>query len=106
MIGFVLSSQCTTVFPDGFIFSENIETQRLIRQLDLNSPKLMKWRVLWMRIVDLAKERDSTLYVQLTGFPDDLPNLSLLRPPNNSKPGGIEVSWYAKRKRGQLSELF
>jgi len=76
------------------------------RQLDLNSPKLMKWRVLWMRIIDLANERDPTLYRQLTGFPDDLPNLSQLRPPKNSKPDGIRISWYAKRQRGQLPDLF
>lgn len=101
-----LSSHCTTVLPDGRISSEHIETQRLIRQLDLNSPKLVKWRVMWMRIVDLAKERDSILYRQLTGFPEDLPNLSRMRPPNNSSPGGIEISWYAKRQRGQLPDLY
>jgi len=100
------SSHCMDVLPDGSVSSERIETQRLIRQLDLNSPKLTKWRVMWMRIVELASERDSILYRQLTGFPDDLPNLSQLRPPNNSKPGGIEISWYAKRQRGQLPDLY
>lgn len=101
-----LSSDCATVLPDGRISSERVETQRLIRQLDLNSPRLIKWRVMWMRIVDLANERDSDLYRQLTGFPDDLPNLSRLRPPNNSSPGGIEISWYVKRQHGQLPDQY
>ena len=59
-----------------------------------------------MRIVDLAKERDANLYGQLAGFPEDLPNLGRLRPPSNSRPDGIEVSWYAKRQRGQLPETY
>lgn len=55
-----------------------------------------------MRIVELAKELDANLYEQLAGFPEDLPNLGRLRPPSNTRPHGIEVSWYAKRQRGQL----
>ena len=101
-----LSAGFTSVGPDGIIASSRAETQRLIQQLDLNSPKLQKWRVMWMRIVDLAKERDPVLYKQLTEFPEDLPNLSRLRPPSNTNPGGIEVSWHAKRQRGQLPDEY
>jgi len=101
----ILSSSIT-VLADGRISSDRFETQRLIRQLDLNSPKLVKWRIMWMRIADLASERDSFLYRQLTGFPDELPNLRRLRPPDNSKPEGIEISWYAKQQRGQLPDAY
>lgn len=97
-----LSLDFISVFPDGIISSDRIETKRIIRQLDLNSPKLIKWRVMWMRIVDLARERDLILHRQLNGFPEDLPNLSRLRAPGNSSPGGVDISWYAKRQRGQL----
>ena len=45
-----------------------VDTQRLIRQLDLNSPSLKSWRVMWMRIVALAKEHDTGLYFKLAGF--------------------------------------
>lgn len=102
----ILSSGFAVVSVDGSIFSDRIETQRLIRRLDLNSPNLRKWRVMWLRIVDLARERDSQLYRQLTGFPDDLPDLSQLRPPSNTNPSGIEISWYAKRERGQLPDEY
>jgi hypothetical protein len=101
-----LSSESVVVLPDGVIASDQPQTKRLIQQLDLNSPKLKKWRVMWMRIVDLAKERDANLYEQLAGFPEDLPNLGRLRPPSNSRPDGIEVSWYAKRQRGQLPKIY
>lgn len=102
----LLSTGTVIVLPDGAIASEQSDTRRLIQQLDLNSPKLRKWRVMWMRIVDLAKERDQMLYRQLVGFPEDLPNLGRLRPPRNSHPGGVEVSWYAKQQRGQLPDAY
>lgn len=102
----VLSSDELVVLPDGAIQSESLDATRLIAQIDLNSPALRRWRVMWMRIVDLAKERDADLYKQLTGFPEDLPDLGRLRPPNNSRPEGIEISWYAKQQRGQLPESY
>lgn len=100
----ILSSDVVVVLPDGVIQSDSTEAKRLILQMDLNSPALRRWRVMWMRIVDLAKERDADLHRQLTGFPDDLPDLGRLRPPGNSRPEGVEISWYAKQQRGQLPE--
>ena len=102
----LLSSDAVLVLPDGTLVSHRRDAERLIRQLDLDSPKLKSWRVMWMRIVHLAKERDTTLYHQLTSFPQDLPNLARLRPPRNSRPEGVELSWYAKRQRGQLPDSF
>jgi hypothetical protein len=102
----ILSSGNVVVLPDGDLTSHSPGALRLIQQIDLNSPMLRRWRVMWMRIVDLAKERDTELHQQLTGFPDDLPDLGRLRPPSNSRPGGIEVSWYAKQQRGQLPESY
>ncbi len=102
----ILSSESAAVLPDGDLVSDRPEAKRLIQQLDLNSPKLRKWRVMWMRIVDLAKQQDADLYQQLTAFPEDLPNLSRLRPSSNSSLGGIEISWYAKRHRGQLPDSY
>lgn len=102
----ILSPETALVLPDGVLVSHRPEAKRLIRQLDLNSPKLRKWRVMWMRIVDLAQKRDTNLYQQLTGFPEDLPNLSRLRPPRNSRLAGVDISWFAKRQRGQLAETY
>lgn len=101
-----LSSESIVVLIDGEVSSELSQAKRLIKQLDLNSPKLKKWRVMWMRIAQLAKEQDANLCKQITGFPEDLPNLRRLRPPSNSRREGIDVSWYAKRERGHLPETY
>lgn len=101
-----LSSGFIAALPDGSLFSENLYAKRIIEQIDLNSPRLRRWRVMWMRIVDLANEYDAHLYQQLTGFPQDLPNLGRLRPPSNSRPEGIATSWYAKQQTGQLPESY
>jgi hypothetical protein len=102
----ILSRETAVVLPDGMLASDHPEAKRLIQQLDLNSPKLKKWRVMWMRIVDLAQKRDTDLSRQLTGFPEDLPDLSRLRPPTNSRPSSVEICWYAKHERGQLPETY
>jgi hypothetical protein len=91
-----------TTLPDGSLRPEDGDTQRLIRQLDLNSPRLKSWRVMWMRIVALARERDKGLYSRLVGLPEDLPNLSKMRPPLNTRKEGLEHSWFARRQRGDL----
>ena len=55
-----------------------------------------------MRIVALAEERDAELYGQLVGLPHELPNLGNLKPPHNLRPEGVEESWFARRRRGEL----
>jgi hypothetical protein len=98
----LLRSTLVTTLPDGALQSGDRDTKRLILQLDLNSPRLKSWRVMWMRIVELAKERNDDLYFQLVGFPKDLPNLSQRRPPRNFRRSGLKESWFARRQRGDL----
>jgi len=61
---------------------------------------------MWMRIVDLAEERDPDLYNRLVGFPDDLPDLSRLRPPRNSRKESLDQCWFARRQRGELPNVY
>ncbi|OYP29970.1 hypothetical protein CGZ80_23415 [Rhodopirellula sp. MGV] len=102
----LLTSENVVVSPDGMLVSEVASVKRLIRQVDLNSPRLLRWRTMWMRIVDLAVERDSVLASQLIGFPDELPDLAKLHPPDNSRPEGVEKSWYAKKQQGRLPAYY
>jgi len=95
-----------TAMLDGSLRPHDSDTQRLIRQLDLNSPQLKAWRVMWMRIVALTKDHDSRLYSQLVGFPKVLPNLSERRPPQNAREEGLEHSWFARRLRGFLPDAY
>jgi hypothetical protein len=96
----LLNQASVAVLPDGTLIAQNTDVQRLILQLDLNSPNMQNWRVMWMRIVDLAESYDTELFERLVSVPDILPDLSRLRPPKNSLPGGVQESWYAKRTRG------
>lgn len=102
----ILRSTRITMIPDGSLLPNDNESKRLIRQLDLDSPRLRSWRVMWMRIVALARDRDPDLYSQLVGFPKDLPDLSRLRPPQNTRVAGIEQCAFARRRRGSLPAVY
>ncbi|MCC7339027.1 MAG: hypothetical protein IT422_28360 [Pirellulaceae bacterium] len=94
------------VHPDGQISCQQSPVRRLIMQLDLNSPKLVAWRVMWMRIIQLAAEKDQQLYRQLTGVPAELPDLKRLRPPSKSRPDGVSERCHALRQLGKLPEVY
>ena len=61
---------------------------------------------MWIRIVELAAERDDDLLHELLRFPEDLPNLKLCRAPRNTRPEGLADSFFARRQRGELPEIF
>jgi hypothetical protein len=98
----LLHANCVATLPDGALKSNDRDAQRLIRRLDLNSPRLRSWRIMWMRIVDLARRHDPSLYRQLVCPPPDLPNLHKLRPPLNTRKAGLNQSWFARRQRGDI----
>jgi hypothetical protein len=99
----LLTGTRVLVIPDGRIRGCDTESSRLIVALDLNSPRLIEWRVTWLRIIELAKKRDRQLWRRLIGFPADLPDLSRLRPRDgNLRPEGIAESWFELAKRGEL----
>jgi hypothetical protein len=95
------------LLPDGAIDGRSVEANLLIRTLGLNSPRIKQWRLIWIRNVELAQQYDPDQYTRLIGFPEDLPDLSQLRPPaGNSRPEGIEESYFARRRRGELPETY
>lgn len=98
-----LTDELLRLMPDGTLETFSNRAEQLILKLDLNSPQMISWRLLWMRIVELASDSDPDLYRHLLGFPDDLPDLSRLRPPHgNSRPNGIAGSYFAQKARGEL----
>lgn len=95
------------VLHDGSIEGTTPEAIEIILLLGLNSPAYREFRRLWIDIVALARVRNSTLFKQVMGFPHDLPDLSRLRPPSgNNRPDGVELSFYAKKERGELPESY
>jgi hypothetical protein len=103
----VLTTENIRVQPDGILESHSDEAEELILALDLNSPEMVSWRLLWIRIVGLAQQNDVNLHRQLMGIPADVPDLSRLRPPNgNSRPDGIANSYFARSARGELPDSY
>jgi hypothetical protein len=101
----VFLSTSLEVESDGRLSPRTHEARLLIRSLDLNDPMFVTWRMRMIRIVALAREHDSTLYRQLLAYPDDLPDLSSLRPPGgNLRAEGIVESHFERRNRGELPE--
>jgi hypothetical protein len=71
------------------------DSLKLIRQLDLNAPRMIEWRLLKLEFERLA-EMVPELLNQLNRLPNDIPDLSKLRPKGNSRPNGIKLSWRIK----------
>lgn len=102
-----LTGEQIRVRADGTVEGLTREAKRIIRLLALDSESCNRWRRLWLRNIELAAEYSPDQYVQLMGFPDDLPDLSQLRPPGgNSRIRGVEQSYFARRQRGELPDTY
>jgi hypothetical protein len=102
-----ITAQQLRVLPDGTLQPHSADAETLVLKLDLNAPRMVEWRLLWIRLVDLAGEHDAILFRQLMGYPPDLPNLARLRPPSgNSRPSGVHASHFARRSRRQLPATY
>jgi hypothetical protein len=101
----VLTAEAVRVNPAGSIEGRSPDARRLIEILGLDSDSYRRWRSIWMRNVELAEEYDHEHFRRMMGFPDDLPSLDH-SPPVNTRPEGVQQSWYAKRQRGELPEVY
>lgn len=102
-----LCSVSVKVEQDGRIVSNSLDARRIIRVLGLDDAEFVQFRLRWIKILSLAKLHDPELYRQLAGFPEDLPNLELLRPPGgNTRMGGIASSFHRLRERGELPDVY
>lgn len=94
------------VHEDSSLEPQTLEAERIVHLLGLNEADDRKFRRLWIGVVRLAAQVDVNLFLQLMGFPVDLPILSRLWPPTNSRPEGVKTSWFAKRVWGELPETY
>ena len=95
------------VQSDGTIVGHSPEARSIIEKLRLNSAAMVHFRRTWLEIIALSARFEPELYQQLMGFPDDLPDLSSLRPPaGNTRPEGITRSHFAQRERGELPDEY
>jgi hypothetical protein len=102
-----LTAEHVRVKADGTIEGLTRAARKIIRVLALDSESCNRWRRLWLRNIELATEHSPDQYLELMGFPDDLPDLSRLCPPGgNSRLDGVEQSYFAQRQRGELQETY
>ena len=98
----LLTSDKVRMLSDGALRAADHEAEKLIEVLDLNSERHKDFRLLWSRIERLASQNDRDLWEIIVGFPSDLPDLSQEKVRSNSRPKGIQESWFARRQRGML----
>jgi hypothetical protein len=98
-----LLSGTVVVQDDGTLVASTPAAAELLELLHLNYRTLCQRRQLLMAAVKVFREREPELYRRWMGFPDDLPDLSRLRPPGgNLRPEGVAQSHLARRERGEL----
>jgi hypothetical protein len=97
---------CVEVHDDGSIFALNEDGQTLIDQLQLDNDDYRKYRRLIIGTIRSLAIHDRQTYVMWMCYPEDLPDLSRLNPPGNSKPDGVSNSFHARRIRGELPETY
>ena len=96
-----------TVRHDGSLSVRTREARRIVAKLGLDDRETRAFRALWLGIIDMAERYDPPLYRRLMGYPDDLPNRARLRPPGgNSRPDGVALSCWARRKEGLLPTTY
>lgn len=101
-----LTSANVQVQSDGRIVGLTDDAKQIINVLELNSPKMVRWRLVWIRNIELARDFYPEHYQDLMCYPDDLPDLSKSEPPSNAKPEGIGESYFARRQRGELPAVY
>jgi hypothetical protein len=95
------------VNEDRTIEGRTRQARRLIRVLGLDDREYTEFRLMWMEIVSLAAREDPELHCKLMGFPSDLPNVARLRPPGgNSRPEGIEQSYFVRKQKEILPQTY
>lgn len=97
--------RCLAVQNDGTIKALNEHGEMLIEILRLDREELTRFRQLFIDIVRLAL-RDRNTYIRLMGYPQNLPDLSKLKPPSNAKLEGVNDSFHGRRLRGELPETY
>jgi hypothetical protein len=111
----LLPDPCATAFAehlrvndDGTIAAIGSIGKRIVRVLQLD--RLNEWRARLYRVLARLAPFELSTTVELQswfGYPDDLPDLRKLQPPEgNIRPEGIAQSYFERRIRGELSAYY
>ncbi len=94
------------IFEDGRIKGTTSEAKRVIKVLGLDDTEYCEFRRLTIDTIALARQMKPDLFRRYMQYPDELPNLADLRPPDNIRPEGVQESYYAQRERRQLPAVY
>jgi len=99
------------VQSDGSVRAVTTRGAEQIALCRLNHPTLLEARRMMLELFTMltasGKEEARALLPQLYSFPDHLPRLSNLRPPDgNARPASIFDSYYEQRQRGELPTTY
>jgi hypothetical protein len=103
----VLLSNSVRIRRDGSIHGRTPGAKRVIELLRLDSPSYRRRRRIMLEVVRTAAKYNRTLYLEMIGFPEDLPDLVRLDPPGgNSRPNGMKQSYHAQQARKRLPKTY
>ena len=99
------------LLADGTIRGLTPAGEDFIRICRLDRPNLVAFRRLILDVLRMLGRKRGREAAELRrrylGYPANLPDLSVLKPPGgNSRPEGIEQSAFARRERGELAEVY
>lgn len=85
----------------------NDDGEILIRVLKLNHPDQVRTRMDNLRRLEIFARIAPDEWKRMMSFPEDLPNLRRKIPPTgNTRPVGLDESFYELRQRGELPEVY
>ena len=99
-------ADCLHVNEDGTITALNDDGLLLIEILRLDNEDYTRFRNLVIQTTRVLATNSWPTFVLWMSYPGDLPNLGKLRPNGNSRPGGINDSFFERRIRGELEEVY
>ena len=98
---------CLRVHEDGTIEALDDDGRTLVRILRLDRPDRVKQRRMIIETAsDIQKAGNARRLREWLGFPEDLDDLRKSSPPANYRLEGIEESWFARRERDELPEIY
>lgn len=102
-----LLSSTVEVQASGRILAQTPSAEEIVEVLHLNDADYIFRRGQMIAMLAELEKRRPDLHRVWLGYPDQLPDLSRLRPPDgNVRPDGIEQSHFARQRRGALPATY
>lgn len=103
----VAYGECLRVESSGTVTALNRHGRKLVSVIRLNHPRFVAERLKTIKVLKVLAKHTPQLFQQMMGFPEELPDLETLKPPQgNRRPEGVLESYFARRARGELQAIY